>query len=109
MNFIIDKIQPFKGMSMINIYQKLNIEISNDKNQKVKIINKIMGVDSYSKIPNIKQSIFKIKNIELKNTGKLKEEIGLMNVNLREFIDNIPFDESELYTFLTSYKFLFIV
>jgi adenylyl- and sulfurtransferase ThiI len=109
MNFIIDKIQPFKGMSINDIYQNKNIEVPNSKNQKHKIINQIMGVSSYSEIPNIKQSVFKIKNVELKNTGKLKEQIGLINVNSKEFIDNIPFDESELYTFLISYKFLFIV
>ncbi|MDK2820001.1 MAG: hypothetical protein KFW07_04135, partial [Mycoplasmataceae bacterium] len=32
-----------------------------------------------------------------------------MNVNSKEFIDNVPFEESELYTFLISYKFLFIL
>lgn len=109
MDFIINKVQPFKNMRIENIYQQLNIEIPKSKNQKNKILNQMMGVTSYSQIPNIKQSIFKIKNIELKNNGKLKEEIGLMNVNSKEFINDVPFDESELYTFLISYKFLFII
>lgn len=109
MDFIINKIQPFKNQTIKNIYGHLNIEMPDSKNQKHKILNELLGVTSYSEIPNIKQSVFKIKNIELKNNGKLKEEIGLMNVNSKEFIDNVPFEESELYTFLISYKFLFIL
>ncbi len=109
MNFIIDKIQPFHGLSIREIYKKMNLSIPESKNQKDTIVNKLLGTKSYAQIPNIQQSVFKIKNIELKNNGKLKEEVGLMNVNISEFENDIPFNESELYTFLISYKFLFII
>ena len=109
MNFIIDKIQPFHEMSIGEIYKEMKSSIPESKNQKDTIINKLLGTKSYAKIPNIKQSVFKIKNIELKKNSKLKEEVGLMNVNLNEFIKEVPFNKSELYTFLISYKFLFII
>ncbi|MGL5204980.1 MAG: MutH/Sau3AI family endonuclease, partial [Metamycoplasmataceae bacterium] len=108
-NFIIKKVQPFIGMNLNDIYDAHNITITKSKNQKNIIFNKIMNTKKYSEIPNIKQSEFKIKNIELKTNSKLKEEIGLMNVNVQEFINDVAFEESELYTFLISYKFLFIV
>ncbi|MGL5617724.1 MAG: MutH/Sau3AI family endonuclease [Metamycoplasmataceae bacterium] len=108
-DFIINRVQPFLGMSLMEIYESHNFIIPKSKNQKKVIFTKIMNVKEYSEIPNIKQSDYKIKNIELKSSLKLKEEIGLMNVNVQEFINNVPFEESELYTFLISYKFLFIV
>ena len=109
MNFIINKIQPFHGLTIKEIYKEMNLSIPESKNQKDTIVNKLLGTKSYAQIPNIQQSVFKIKNIELKNNGKLKEEVGLMNVNINEFENDIPFNESELYTFLISYKFLFII
>ncbi len=109
MFLIVNKIQPFHGLTIGEIYKEMNLPISEAKNQKDAIINKLLNTKSYDEIPNIKPSVFKIRNIELKNNGKLKDEIALMNVNDNEFLNDVPFNESELYTFLISYKFLFIV
>ena len=106
---IVNKIQPFHGLTIGEIYKEMNLPIPEAKNQKDAIINKLLNTKSYDEIPNIKPSVFKIRNIELKNNGKLKDEIALMNVNDNEFLNDVPFNESELYTFLISYKFLFIV
>ena len=106
---IVNKIQPFHGLTIGEIYKEMNLPIPEAKNQKDAIINKLLNTKSYDEIPNIKPSVFKIRNIELKNNGKLKDEIALMNVNDSEFLNDVPFNESELYTFLISYKFLFIV
>ena len=106
---IVNKIQPFRGLTLGEIYKEMNLPIPEAKNQKDAIINKLLNTKSYDEIPNIKPSVFKIRNIELKNNGKLKDEIALMNVNDNEFLNDVLFNESELYTFLISYKFLFIV
>ncbi len=106
---IVNKIQPFHGLTIGEIYKEMNLPIPEAKNQKDAIINKLLNTKSYDEILNIKPSVFKIRNIELKNNGKLKDEIALMNVNDNEFLNDVPFNESELYTFLISYKFLFIV
>jgi hypothetical protein len=106
---IVNKIQPFHGLSIGEIYKEMNITIPEAKNQKDAIVNKLLGTKSYENIANIKQSNFKIKHVELKNNGKLKEDLGLMTVNSYEFINDVPFNESELYTFLISYKFILIV
>ena len=106
---IVSKVQPFHGLTIGEIYKEMQIPIPEAKNQKDAIINKLLNTKSYDKVPNIKPSVFKIRNIELKNNGKLKDEVALMNVNANEFLNDVPFNESELYTFLISYKFLFIV
>ena len=106
---IVSKVQPFGGLTIGEIYKEMKLPVPEAKNQKDEIINKLLNIKSYDEIPNIKQSVLKIRNIELKNNGKLKEDVALMNVNANEFLNDVPFNESELYTFLISYKFLFIV
>jgi len=107
--FIKEKIEPFIDNSIEEIYEKLNIKIPNSKNIKHNLIKNILNIKNYSEIPNIQKNFFRIKNIELKNNGKLKEQIGLENVNSEEFSKNIPFNKSELCFFLTSFRFLFII
>ena len=104
-----EKISKFNNMSIDDIYNKFELIPPESKNKKQFIFNKILGINKYYEIPNIKQSSFKIKNIEFKDNKKMKEEIGLVDVNINEFIEDISFQDSELYSFLTSYKFLFII
>ncbi len=108
-SFIKEKIKPFINSSIEEIYKKLDIRIPNSKNIKHNLIKKILNIDDYSEIPNIKKNFFRIKNIEFKNNHKIKEQIGLENVNSEDFIKNIEFEETDLYFFLSAFRFLFIV
>lgn len=100
------RIKHYLNMKLSDIIKEKNNTVS--KNKKRDAIYKILNIKNYSEIEGIKEHGYKIKNIEI-NRNNIKEEIGIVNISVNEFINDCDFYDSEFCIFLESFKMLFIV
>ncbi len=112
--FLNQKLSPYQGMSINELANKFDLS-SCLKSKSIKniLLCKMLGINSYSDFFET-YAINKImfKNIELKTNGKIKEEIGLIDINFnKEFDSSITpdFYSSELYDFIFNLTIIFFV
>ena len=104
-----NRLSPYFNKPINQLMKEFQISKS-DKSIKNKIICSILNVKNYAEYIN-KFSANKImfKNIEYVNK-KIKEEIGLIDVNFEEFKnDDINFNNSEFCNFISDLNIIFIV
>lgn len=103
---VIKKFNPYIGLSEKQIFEKLELKVSNAKN-KINILSKaILGV-SKKKIEEFEKADIQMKTIKLEKTGTLKESMSFAQIQYKEIIDE-DWEESYWYETLTK-RFFFII
>lgn len=106
-NLIVSKINRFIGVSDIELCKRFNMAYSNNKAQWSGLTYRILGIKGNQAQEFMKANIV-VKAIRLEENGNLKECLSLPTFKFMELISEV-WEESALYEYLSSTKFLFVI
>lgn len=101
------KFKKFYGKTIAEIETELNVEFGQSKSMAYNVCRAILGVKS-NKIAEFEKAEIAIKTIRLEANGNLKESMSFPNVNYKEIVNELFWEDSALYEMFTQ-RFLFVV
>lgn len=106
--------EPYIGKTAFELERFFDIKINEvekklPKNYYSMISNKILKVESLDKIEEFKKAGVLLKSIRVDKKGRPLEDISFPYFKFKELVEEDEWEDSELYDYLTSQKFLFVV
>ena len=101
------KFAKYYGKTIAEIEGMLGVEFGQSKSMAYNVCRAILGVKA-KKIAEFEKAEIAIKTIRLEANGNLKEAMSFPNVNYKEIVQEINWEDSALYGMFTQ-RFLFII
>lgn len=101
------KFSKFYGKTIAEIEKILGVTFGQSKSMAYNVCRAILGVKA-KKIAEFEKAEIAIKTIRLEANGSLKESMSFPNVNYKEIVNEMIWEDSALYEMLTQ-RFLFII
>ena len=101
------KFSKFYGKTIAEIEKILGVEFGQSKSMAYNVCRAILGIKS-KKIAEFEKAEIAIKTIRLEANGNLKEAMSFPNVNYKEIVHELFWEDSALYEMFTQ-RFLFII
>lgn len=103
------RFQPYIGMTVAEIAQKLKTEISSSpKSVSYSVCRAILGVKERY-IAEFKKAGLQLKTVRLEYNGNLKEAMSFQTIKYTEIVCEDEWEESDWYSTIAARRFLFIV
>ena len=101
------KFAKYYGKTIAEIEKILNVNFGQSKSMAYNVCRAILGIKA-KKIAEFEKAEIAIKTIRLEANGNLKEAMSFPNVNYKEIVQEIDWEDSALYGLFTQ-RFLFII
>ena len=101
------KFSKYYGKTIAEIEKILGVEFGQSKSMAYNICHAILGIKA-KKIAEFEKAEIAIKTIRLEANGNLKEAMSFPNVNYKEIVQELFWEDSALYEMFTQ-RFLFII
>lgn len=108
-DYVINRIQKYKGWSVEQLCKKFGIETGDrkPKNLEAMLAYRMLGIRSNNAEEFVKANIV-VKTIRINNNGKIKENMSFPTFKFKELVEE-DWDDSTFGTYLNETKFLFVV
>lgn len=104
----IDKINKYAGMSLQELCNKFNVENKINKATWNTVAFRMLGIKS-NKAKEFEKAQIILKTIRIEENGKIRESMSFPNLNFIDFAHEENWENSDLYDYLSSTKFLFVI
>lgn len=101
------KFSKYYGKTIAEIESELNVQFGQSKSMAYNVCRAILGVKA-NKIAEFEKAGIAIKTIRLEENGNLKESMSFPNVNYKEIVNELFWEDSALYEMFTQ-RFLFVI
>lgn len=104
----IDKINKYVGMTLQDLCKKFNVENELNKATWNTVAFRMLGIKS-NKAKEFEKAQIILKTIRVEENGKIRENMSFPNLNFIDFANEENWENSTLYDYLSSTKFLFVI